>query len=63
MAATATQDYWCIEILLRPNCDRVSSDGVMTGMTRKPPAAAFEFDRNDIVLAMIMSAPRFLIDF
>jgi hypothetical protein len=62
MAARAAQNRWRLEFRTRPHRRNVISKVSVTLVTRKPIAAAFEFDRDDIALAMIMSAPRLRID-
>jgi hypothetical protein len=50
------------DFLFRPNLSRVSGKHGMTSMTRKPVAAAFELNRDDIAIVMIMGTSRLRID-
>ena len=62
MAAGTAQDRELIEFLSRPNDCVVSSKLGMAFMAREPFAAAFEFDRDNVVRPAIMQTPRFRID-
>src|SRR3954447_20862340 len=62
MPAGAAQNGGPIELFLWPNGRRVSGKFGVAFMTRIPIAAALELDRDDITLAVVMSASRFLID-
>jgi hypothetical protein len=62
MSAGAAQYGGPIEVLLWPDDRCVSGKFDVTFVTRIPIAAAFELDSDDITLAVVMSASRFLID-
>ncbi len=62
LSAVSAQNGAFAEFLFRPNLSRVSGKHGMTLMTRKPVAAAFELNRDDIALVMIMGASRLRID-
>jgi len=62
MAAGAAQYRWRLDLRAQPDRRRVISHLSVTSMTRKPFVAAFEFDRDDVTLAAVMSAARFRID-
>ena len=56
------QNRALIEFFFRPRLSRMPGERIVTLMTRKPIAAAFELNRNNIALAMIMSAAGLRID-
>lgn len=58
LSAVSAQNRTFAEFLFRPNLSRVSGKHGMALMTRKPFAAAFELNRDDIALVMIMGASR-----
>ena len=62
MSACTAQDGGRIELFLWPDGRAVSGKFVVTFMTGKPIAAAFELDSDDIAFAVVMIAARFLID-
>lgn len=62
MATAATQNSERVEFVFRPNLRRVSGKFGVAFITWKPFSAAFELDRDNIVSAVIMSAPRFIIN-
>jgi hypothetical protein len=62
LPAVSAQNCTFTEFLFRPRLRRVSGDQSMTLMARKPFPAAFELNRNDVALAMIMGTPRLRID-
>ena len=62
MAAGAAQNREFVEFLLRPKFLVVSGKLGMTFKTREPFAAAFEFDRDNVVRPAIMRTTRFRID-
>ncbi len=62
MSAAAAEDGARVELTLRPDFRRVSGKFGVAFETRKPSAAAFELDRDDIAFAVVVSAPRFSIN-
>jgi hypothetical protein len=62
LSAISAQNRTFAEFLFQPNLRRVFGKRGMTLMTRKPVAAAFELDRDDVALVMIMGAARLRID-
>jgi len=62
LSAVSAQNRPFAEFLFQPNLRRVSGKRGMALMTRKPFAAAFELDRDDIALVMIMGAACLRID-
>lgn len=62
MAAAAAQHGACLELISRPDLRRVAGKLGVAGVTRKPVAAAFESDRDNVVFAVVMSASRFVIE-
>lgn len=62
MAAGTAQNRELIEFRFGPNIRVVAGELGMTLVTREPFAAAFELQRDDVVCAVIMRAPRLWID-
>jgi hypothetical protein len=62
LATIPAQNRALIEFFFRPRLSRMPGERIVTLMTRKPIAAAFELNRNNIALVMIMSAARLRID-
>ena len=62
LSAVSAQNRTFAEFLFRPNLSRVSGKHGMTLMTRKPLAAAFELNRDDIAIVLIMGTSRLRID-
>jgi len=62
LSAVSAQNRAFAEFLFQPNLRRVSAKRGMALMTRKPFAAAFELNRDDIALVMIMGAACLRID-
>jgi hypothetical protein len=62
LSAVSAENRTFAEFLFRPNLSRVSGKHGVALMTRKPFAAAFELNRDDIALVMIMGASRLWID-
>lgn len=62
MLARTAENGGRVPFLLRPNFRRMTGKFRMAGVTRKPLAAAFELDRDNVALTVVMSAPRFWID-
>ena len=62
--ATACSAEYCqrISFIPRPDFRLVICDLSVTFKTRKPPAATFEFDRDDVRIAVIVSAASFGVD-
>ena len=61
MSAPAAEDRTRVELRFRPNFRRVPGKFGVALMTREPIAAAPELDRDDVVLAVVVSATRFSI--
>jgi hypothetical protein len=62
LSAVSAQNRAFAEFFFQPNLSRVSGKRGMALMTRKPFAAAFELNRDDIALIIIMGAARLRID-
>lgn len=62
MPASAAEYDQFVEFLFRPNGCRVLCNLIVTQMTWKPSPTALEFDRNDVVCAVIMRTACFRID-
>lgn len=62
LAAISAQNCALTKFFFRPTLSRMPGEHIVTLMTRKPFPAALELNRNNIALAMIMSAPRLRID-
>jgi hypothetical protein len=62
LSAVSAQNHAFAECLFQPNLRQVSGQRGMAFMTRKPFTAAFELDRDDIALVMIMGAACLRID-
>src|SRR3954468_6562709 len=62
MSACAAQNGGRSEFFLWPNDRDVSGKFGVAFIARKPIAAAFELDRDDIAFAVVMRASRLLID-
>jgi hypothetical protein len=62
LSAVSAQNHAFAEFLFQPNLRQVFGQRGMAFMTRKPFTAAFELDRDDIALVMIMGAACLRID-
>ena len=62
VAARAAEHRQLVAVFNRPNLIEMIRDLAMTLETRKPPAAAFEFDRDDIQFGLEMRASSFGVD-
>lgn len=61
-SAPAAKNKQLVEFLLRPDDGRMPGNFIMAPVTRKPFAAAFEPQRDDVVRSTIMRTARFRID-
>jgi hypothetical protein len=62
LSAVSAQNHAFAEFLFQPNLRQMSGQRGMAFMTRKPFTAAFELDRDDIALVIIMGAACLRID-
>ncbi len=62
MSAAAAQNCGHIEFFLRPNHWRMTGKFGVASITGKPIPAALELDRDEIALAVVVRATRFVIN-
>ena len=63
ISAAAAENCAGLKLVGRPNFRRVTGKFGVTLKTRKPAVTAFEFNGDHVQIAVIMSAPRFCVNF